>query len=64
MLPDFQFRKSTFSNDEAECVEVALNISDIVALRDSKVPDGPILRVSPAPWDAFREALVTGTFDR
>ncbi|MEU2513138.1 DUF397 domain-containing protein [Streptomyces syringium] len=63
MLHGFQFRKSRFSNAECECVEIATNVPDVVAIRDSKIPNGPIIRVSSAPWDAFREALVTGTFN-
>ncbi|GGR03971.1 DUF397 domain-containing protein [Streptomyces netropsis] len=60
----FRFRKSSFSNPEVECVEIATNIPDIVAIRDSKIPEGPIIRLAPTPWNAFREALVTGAFNR
>lgn len=60
----FRFHKSSYSNPEVECVEIATNVPDVVAIRDSKIPNGPIIRVSPAPWDAFREALTTGTFKR
>ena len=64
MLHGFQFRKSSFSNAECECVEIATNVPGIVAIRDSKIPDGPIIRLCPAPWDTFRTALATGAFDR
>ncbi|MET9648127.1 DUF397 domain-containing protein [Streptomyces syringium] len=60
----FRFRKSSHSNPEVECVEIATNVADVVAIRDSKVPEGPAIRLSPAPWDTFRAALVTGAFDR
>ncbi|MER7789096.1 DUF397 domain-containing protein [Streptomyces sp. NPDC097640] len=54
----FAFRKSSYSNATEECVEVATNHPDTVAIRDSKRPEGPILRVAPAAWAAFREAVV------
>ncbi|MFI1253681.1 DUF397 domain-containing protein [Streptomyces netropsis] len=60
----FRFRKSSFSNPEVECVEIATNVPDIVAIRDAKSPEGPILHFSPGPWDVFREALVTGAVRR
>ncbi|KAK1182229.1 DUF397 domain-containing protein [Streptomyces sp. NBS 14/10] len=53
-----EFRKSSYSNGTEECVEVATNHPDTVAIRDSKRPEGPILRVAPAAWVAFREAVV------
>jgi len=38
------WRKSTYSGGNGgECVEVATNLPGMVAVRDSKNPDGPIL---------------------
>ncbi|QLH24228.1 DUF397 domain-containing protein [Streptomyces sp. Rer75] len=56
----FVFRKSSHSNPFDECVEVATNMPDAVAIRDSKHPGGPILRLAPAAWADFRDALVGG----
>lgn len=53
----FSFEKSSYSNQTGECVEVARNIPGTVAVRDSKRPTGPLLRVTPAAWDAFRAGL-------
>ncbi|MFD8966040.1 DUF397 domain-containing protein [Streptomyces sp. NPDC059568] len=53
----FCFRKSSYSNQTGECVEVALNVPGTVAVRDSKHPTGPHLRLSPTAWDAFRAGL-------
>lgn len=53
-MTDFTFTKSSYSNGNRECVEVATNIPDTVAIRDSKDPHGPLLVCSPAAWDAFR----------
>jgi hypothetical protein len=54
----FAFRKSSYSNGTDECVEVATNHPDTVAIRDSKRPEGPILHVAPAAWAAFQQAVV------
>ncbi|MGW2510821.1 DUF397 domain-containing protein [Streptomyces scopuliridis] len=54
---DFDFVKSSFSSGNGECVEVALNVPGTVAVRDSKVRTGPVLRVTPAAWGAFRAGL-------
>jgi Domain of unknown function (DUF397) len=59
-MPDFEYRKSTYSDPERECVEVATNAPDAVAIRDSKRPEGPILRMPPAAWAAFRAAVADG----
>ncbi|MFF6999188.1 DUF397 domain-containing protein [Streptomyces sp. NPDC008313] len=56
-MPTFHYRKSSHSNSEHECVEIATNIPTTVAIRDSKHPTGPSLRVSPTTWTAFRTAL-------
>ncbi|MEU1090340.1 DUF397 domain-containing protein [Streptomyces sp. NPDC005576] len=52
--PD-QFSKSSYSGGNAgqECVEVAHNGPDSVAIRDSKGPGGPVIVVSLAAWAAF-----------
>jgi hypothetical protein len=48
------WRKSTFSNGHGgNCVEVATNLPGIVAVRDSKDPNGPALTFTPAEWQAF-----------
>lgn len=52
-MPDFRYRKSSYSNSERECVEIATNIPTTVSIRDSKRPTGPVLQVSPASWTAF-----------
>ncbi|MFJ9633549.1 DUF397 domain-containing protein [Streptomyces sp. NPDC101175] len=58
-MPAFEFVKSSYSGGNAgqECVEVARNVSGTVAVRDSKVPDGPILRLNPVTWTAFAKEL-------
>jgi Domain of unknown function (DUF397) len=56
----FQFVKSTHSADSADCVEVARNVPGTVAVRDSKDTAGPVIRLSPAAWAAFRPGATGG----
>lgn len=51
------WRKSTFSNSQAACVEVAELVSGDRAVRDSKDPDGAVLVVDAAAWAAFTTGI-------
>ncbi|MDW4903840.1 DUF397 domain-containing protein [Streptomyces sp. ADMS] len=56
-MPEFDFAKSTYSNAGGECVEVARNHPEVVAVRDSKTPpEAPILHLSPTAWREFTAA--------
>jgi hypothetical protein len=58
------WHKSTFSNGSGgNCVEAARNLPGIVAVRDSKDPEGPALIVSPSGWDAFVAGVKAGEVD-
>jgi hypothetical protein len=48
-----EWRKSSFSSQSGNCVEVARNLPGLIAVRDSKSPSGPNLLVSPETWQAF-----------
>ncbi|WP_329105606.1 DUF397 domain-containing protein [Micromonospora sp. NBC_01699] len=49
-----RWRKSTRSNTAGgNCVEVADNLSGVVAVRDSKDPSGPALIFKPQAWRGF-----------
>ncbi|MFE9438272.1 DUF397 domain-containing protein [Streptomyces sp. NPDC006602] len=61
-MPEFKYRKPSYSNEKAECVEIATNIPTIVAIRDSKNSDGPSLQVRPTPWMTFQISLMKGEF--
>ncbi|WP_326560170.1 DUF397 domain-containing protein [Micromonospora sp. NBC_01796] len=55
------WHKSSRSGAEGNCVEVADNLPHLVAVRDSKDPDGPILVFSPGPWSRFLRDVGHGT---
>ena len=51
------WHKSTYSNGSGgNCVEVALDLPDVVAVRDSKNPDGDVLLIERETWRAFTHA--------
>lgn len=72
-----RWQKSSFSgNNGGNCVEVAqlenavdgvhpkVDRSDLIAVRDSKNPDGPKLFFNPAEWDAFLNGVKASEFHR
>jgi hypothetical protein len=49
-----QWRKSTYSDDNGgSCLEVADGAPGVVPVRDSKLPDGPVLLIGTDAWAAF-----------
>jgi Domain of unknown function (DUF397) len=46
-----QWKKSSYSG-QGNCVEVAM-VPEGIAVRDSKNPDGPVLRFGTETWQAF-----------
>jgi len=57
----YLWRKSSYSaNNGGNCVEVADNLPNIVAVRDSKDPDGPALSLSADQWADFISRVRSG----
>ena len=52
-ISDLKWRKSRYSNGQANCVEVALLADGGRAVRDSKDSHGPVLRFTANEWKAF-----------
>ena len=48
-----EWQKSSYSSQSGNCVEVARNLPGLVAVRDSKEPDGPRLMVPSEAWQVF-----------
>jgi len=64
-LNSAEWRKSSFSSSNGgNCVEVASNLPGVVAVRDSKSPEGPALVFTPDEWQAFVAGVHAGEFDR
>jgi hypothetical protein len=62
-LRGITWTKASRSYENGACVEVA-RIGDVVAVHDSKTPDGPALTYTPQEWTAFLDGVRRGEFDR
>ncbi|WP_326646805.1 DUF397 domain-containing protein [Streptosporangium sp. NBC_01755] len=60
--PHIAWRKSSYSTDGGNCVEVA-RAGNRYLVRDSKNPHGATLSFSPGDWTAFLGRVKTGDFD-
>jgi hypothetical protein len=63
-LSHIEWRKATkTTSNGGNCVEVARNLRGIVAVRDSKNPDGPKIVLTPAGWQTFTARVRAGEHD-
>ncbi len=62
-LSTLKWRKASQSGHQGgDCVEVA-GVARMVAVRDSKDPDGPKLAFSSSEWRAFASRITSGAHD-
>ena len=52
-----EWRKSSYSSQDGNCVEVARNLPGLVAIRDSQAPDEAKLVVPQETWRVFLKGL-------
>ncbi|MEO3823176.1 DUF397 domain-containing protein [Actinomadura sp. B10D3] len=58
-----RWRKSSHSDHHGgDCIEVA-GIAQVIAVRDSKNPDGPKLTFAVTEWRAFTQRIKAGGHD-
>ncbi|MCX5210077.1 DUF397 domain-containing protein [Kitasatospora sp. NBC_00240] len=56
------WRKSSYSAQQGQCVEVSGDFPGVVPVRDSKDPQGPALVFPAASFAAFVAAVQAGEF--
>ncbi|WP_406113655.1 DUF397 domain-containing protein [Kitasatospora purpeofusca] len=61
-LTHVTWRKSSYSAQEGQCLEVADGISGRIPVRDSKNADGPALIFPAEAWRSFLSAVRAGEF--
>ena len=60
---DDAWKKSTFSNPSGNCVEVAETSNGLVAVRNSREPEGAVIYYTRPEIDAFVRGAKAGEFD-
>ena len=64
MAPELHWRKSSYSAENGNCVEIADLPGGGVTVRDSKDPHGPALVYTRGEWADFVRAVKDGEFDQ
>lgn len=54
--------KSSYSTGNGACIEVRSPVLREVAVRDSKVPEGPAIAFGPDTWTAFVGQVSRGAY--
>lgn len=57
------WRKASLSTTNGGCVEIAANLPDVIAVRDSKRPEGGAHVVSKTAFAAFLTDARSGRYD-
>ena len=61
-MQQITWAKSSYSFANGNCVQVAELPDGQIGIRNSKDPDGPVLRFTPGEWDAFLSGVLRGEF--
>jgi len=61
-LSAVQWRKSTYSTNGGDCIELGQGLPGVAPVRDSKDPQGPALVFPAAAFAAFVDAVKAGEF--
>ncbi|MET8049104.1 DUF397 domain-containing protein [Streptosporangium sp. NPDC005286] len=62
-LSNLEWRKSSYTGQTGNCVEVANLPGGSRAVRDSKDPNGPTLSFTHTEWQSFTDNIKNGKFD-
>ncbi|MFF1836179.1 DUF397 domain-containing protein [Streptomyces sp. NPDC058231] len=58
-----KWTKSSYSGGNGACVEVRSPLVQAIAVRDSKVPEGPSIAFVPGAWNAFVSDIAKGSIN-
>ncbi|MCX4684296.1 DUF397 domain-containing protein [Kitasatospora purpeofusca] len=61
-MTSVSWRKSSYSGNGGNCVEIAPDFVRVLPVRDSKDPEGPALVFPSDAWSAFVAAVQAGEF--
>ncbi|MET7329493.1 DUF397 domain-containing protein [Nonomuraea sp. NPDC005650] len=61
-LTGAEWRKSSFSGGNGQCVEAA-DLGTHIAVRHSLAPEGPVVLYTRSEWAAFTAGVRNGEFD-
>jgi len=57
-------KSSKSGTNGGNCVEIARLDDETIGVRDSKNPDGPVLKFTPDEWAAFLDGVTRREFDQ
>jgi Domain of unknown function (DUF397) len=63
LLDGAVWHRSSYSGTQGNCVEVTVDLPGVIAVRDSKDPEGPKLIIRRDQWVRFISRVRTGEFE-